>query len=58
MFLYLQFAPEFAFVAPDAVHDSRNVSEMLSELGFHFHSLTAAIEHSALVKVVRKVPVG
>jgi hypothetical protein len=58
MFLYLQFAPELAFVATDAVHDTRNVSEMLSELGFHFHSLTAAVEHGALVKVVGKVPIG
>lgn len=58
MFLYLQFAPELALVAPNTVHDAGNVSEMLPELVFHFHSLTAAVEHCALVKVVGEVPGG
>lgn len=53
--LRLQFAPKFALFATHAVHDLRDVAEMLPKLlfqDFSFH----AVEHDTLVEMVRKWP--
>ena len=49
--LRLQFAPEFAFLAADAVHDLRHVAEVVAEFHFQLLGVTTAAEHGRLVKV-------
>lgn len=50
--LCLQFAPQPTLVTANAVHDPRDVQELLSELELEF--VGVAVEHDALVEVRRE----
>lgn len=49
--LRLQFAPKSTFIASDAVHDSRYVSEMLFEFVLEFFGLLIVLEHGGFIEV-------
>lgn len=51
---YLNFAPESTFLTADAVHDSRDIEKLPSELFFETSSFTH--KQLCLVEVVRKAP--
>ena len=47
----LQFAPELALFATDAVHDLRYVAEVVPEFLFQLPRVPPAVKHRRLVKV-------